>query len=108
MKEHLTRTGGHVKGCEKASVEIQTKVSASMQAKEKIQLTKKRNQEILRSHAIDVSDEDGDEVLEEPEVIIRKKATNKRKHVSASNVRGPLDAMLKTNLGKTKQKTYLI
>nr|GEW67003.1 zinc finger, CCHC-type [Tanacetum cinerariifolium] len=62
---------------------------------------KKRNIEILRSaNTIDLSeDEDADD-----EVQVSGK-NKKRKSVGDSNVRGPLDSILKIDHGKTKQST---
>ncbi|KAI3686686.1 hypothetical protein L1987_80369 [Smallanthus sonchifolius] len=58
LKQHLTHTGGQVKGCPKVTVDIQKRFMASIKEKQKIQLEKKRNMQILSSHSADLSDED--------------------------------------------------
>ncbi|KAI3704066.1 hypothetical protein L1987_74273 [Smallanthus sonchifolius] len=69
LKQHLTHTGGQVKSCMKVTVDIQKRVMESIKEKEKIQLQKKRNMQILSSHS---SDEDDQDDVEE-EVRITKK-----------------------------------
>ncbi|GJZ02137.1 zinc finger, CCHC-type containing protein [Tanacetum coccineum] len=99
LKQYLTHTKGDVASCSKVTTDITKRVLASMHGKEKITKEKKRNIEILRSsNTIYLSeDEDADD-----EVQVSGK---KRKSVGASNVRGPLDSILKINHGKTKQST---
>ncbi|KAI3733163.1 hypothetical protein L1987_64381 [Smallanthus sonchifolius] len=58
LKQHLTHTGGQVKGCMKVTVDIQKRVMESIKEKEKIQLQKKRNMQILSSHSSDEDDQD--------------------------------------------------
>ncbi|KAI3755315.1 hypothetical protein L1987_55111 [Smallanthus sonchifolius] len=84
----------------KVTVDIQKRVMESIKEKEKIQLEKKRNMQILSSHS---SDEDDQDDVEE-EVRITKNVSKKKKFVGTSNTRGPID-MLKSNYDKTKQTT---
>ncbi|PWA94401.1 zinc finger protein [Artemisia annua] len=103
LKRHLTHTKGDVTSCPKVTTEITKRVLASMQEKDKVTNEKKRrNSEILRSSNMrDLSeDEDVDD-----EVQVKRKESKKRKSVGASNVRGPLDSILKNDHGKTNQST---
>ncbi|KAI3682622.1 hypothetical protein L1987_82723 [Smallanthus sonchifolius] len=105
LKQHLTNTGGQVKGCSKVTVDIQKRVMASIKEKEKIKLEKKRNMHILSSHD-DLSDEDEEDQHDLQEVRIKKNVSKKKKFVGASDTRGPIDGKLKTDYGKTKQTTF--
>ncbi|PWA80295.1 proteinase inhibitor, propeptide [Artemisia annua] len=102
LKQHLTHTKGDVTGCPKVTTEITKRVLASMQEKDKVTKEKRRNLEILRSsNMIDLS-EDKDEDVDD-EVHVKRKESKKRKSVGASNVRGPLDSILKSDHEKTNQ-----
>ncbi|KAJ0789561.1 putative transcription factor/ chromatin remodeling BED-type(Zn) family [Helianthus annuus] len=106
LKQHLTHTGGQVTGCTKVTVDIQKRVLASMKEKDKIQLERKRNLQILRSNTVDLSDEDEDEDEDNvQDVSTKKNVSKKKKFVGASNVRGAMDNMFKTDYGKTTQNT---
>ncbi|XP_076927199.1 uncharacterized protein LOC143590669 [Bidens hawaiensis] len=105
LKQHLTHTGGQVRGCTKVTLDIQKRVMESMREKAKVQLEKKRNLEILRSNSIDLADEDEEDQYNEQDVGPKEHVAKKKKFVGASNVRGPMDAMFKTDLGKRKQTT---
>ncbi|GJZ73249.1 zinc finger, CCHC-type containing protein [Tanacetum coccineum] len=104
LKQHLTHTKGDVTGCTSVTTEITKRVLASMQEKEKIAKEKRRTIEILRSdNTIDLSeDEDAGDVVQ---LKGKGNVSKKRKPVGASNVRGPLDSILKVDHGKTKQST---
>ncbi|KAI3505881.1 hypothetical protein L1887_28197 [Cichorium endivia] len=70
---------------------------ASIKEREAKHLEKKRNIEILRSNTVNISDEDEEEEeVDVQEVSKKRNVSKKKKFVSASNVRGPLDTMLKT------------
>ncbi|CAH1448004.1 unnamed protein product [Lactuca virosa] len=98
LKEHLTHTGGNVAACSKVTTEITKKVLESMKEKDKKKKERKRTTEILRSTScIDLS-ENEDEQDDTPQV-------KKRKFVSSSNVRGPIDDVYKSDHGKGKQTT---
>ncbi|PWA51860.1 zinc finger protein [Artemisia annua] len=75
-----------------------------MQEKDKVTDEKKRNSEILRSSSMIDIPEDKDEDVDDV-VQVKRKESKKRKTVGASNVRGPLDSILKTDHGKTNQST---
>ncbi|KAI3508963.1 hypothetical protein L1887_23986 [Cichorium endivia] len=94
LKQHHTHTGGQVSGCPNVTVDIQKRVMASIKEREAKHLEKKRNIEILRSNTVKIIDED--EEVDVQEVSKKRNVSKKKKFVSASNVRGPLDTMLKT------------
>ncbi|KAI3515621.1 hypothetical protein L1887_14522 [Cichorium endivia] len=97
LKQHLTNTGGQVTGCPNVTVDIQKRVMASIKEREAKHLEKKRNIEILRSNTVNTSDEDEEEEeVDVQEVSKKRNVSKKNKFVTASNVRGPLDTMLKT------------
>ncbi|PWA91636.1 zinc finger protein [Artemisia annua] len=104
LKQHLIHTKGDVTGCTKVTTEITKRVLASMQEKEKVTKEKKRNLEILRSsNMIDLSEDEDEDV--DDEVQVKRKESKKRKSVGTSNVRGPLDSILKSDHQKTNQST---
>ena len=104
LKQHLTHTKGDVTGCTKVTTEITKRVLASMHEKEKVTKEKKRNLEILRSaNLIDLSEEEEEDM--DDEVQVKRKESKKRKSVGTSNVRGPLDSILKSDHQKTSQST---
>ncbi|PWA92259.1 zinc finger protein [Artemisia annua] len=104
LKQHLTHTKGDVTGCPKVTTEITKRVLASMQEKDKVTKEKKRNLEILRSsNMIDLSEDEDEDV--DDEVQVKRKESKKRKFVGPSNVRGPLDSILKSDHQKTNQST---
>nr|KAJ0198664.1 hypothetical protein LSAT_V11C600338540 [Lactuca sativa] len=100
LKEHLTHTGGNVATCPNVTTEITKKVLESMKEKDKKKKERQRTIEILRSTScIDLSEND-DEQDDTPQPQVKK-----RKFVSSSNVRGPIDDVYKPDHGKGKQTT---
>jgi len=110
LKEHLTHTGGNVRGCPNVTNDIRKRVLASMNEKDKKKKEKLRKDEILRQFTVepgednDVEEEDEIEIIEGGTTQAGKPPrTLKRK--AASDVRGPLDAMLKPDYNKLIQAT---
>ncbi|KAI3818669.1 hypothetical protein L1987_12484 [Smallanthus sonchifolius] len=97
-KQHLTHTGGQVKGCPKVTVDIQKRVMASIKEKEKIKLEKKRNMQILSSHSTDLSNDDEEDQDDVQEARIKNNVSKKKKFVGASNTRGPMDGAYSVGL----------
>lgn len=82
------------------TTEITKKVLESMKEKDKKKKERQRTIEILRSTScIDLSEND-DEQDDTPQPQVKK-----RKFVSSSNVRGPIDDVYKPDHGKGKQTT---
>ncbi|CAH1415050.1 unnamed protein product [Lactuca virosa] len=78
---------------------------ASMKQKDRINIEKKRNTQILRSSTVDLSDEVEDEEVDVQEVSVKRNVSKKKNFVGSSNVRGPIDTMFPINQEKTKQIT---
>ncbi|OVA16069.1 hypothetical protein BVC80_8599g8 [Macleaya cordata] len=131
LKEHLLQIRGNVTSCPKATIEIMKKFRESMSSKKLKRAMKDRIDSFFEKGDDDDDNDDGggenvgkedDDVVEidhekdgDPPKASGSKsdATNKKKVgggaskklKAASNVRGPLDAMLKTDVDKTKQAT---
>ncbi|KAK9048033.1 hypothetical protein SSX86_033004 [Deinandra increscens subsp. villosa] len=76
-----------------------------MKEKEKTKMEKNRSRQILNSYMVDLDGEDEEEEDEVQEVSVKSKGLKKRKSIGASNVRGPIDSIFKTDYEKTKQTT---
>lgn len=101
LKLHLAHIKGEVTSCPKVTTDIMKRVLASIQEKEMQKKEKQRSAEILKSaNTIDLS-EDEDEEDDGTRVTDGSK---KRKFVHASNVRGPLDSIYKSNHQSTLDK----
>ncbi|KAJ9557986.1 hypothetical protein OSB04_012600 [Centaurea solstitialis] len=113
MKKHLVHKTGQVKGCLNVTPEIQKKVWKILHDKDKKKKESLRNAEILEKYSLG-SDEDEDadddqqkedDVREVVDVEKAKSKAKRKKRKAVSDVRGPLDAMLKPNFEKMKQAT---
>ncbi|CAI9263980.1 unnamed protein product [Lactuca saligna] len=100
LQEHLTHIGGNVAACPNVTTEITKKVLESMKEKDKKKKERQRTIEILRSTSCIDHSENDDEQDDTPQPQVKK-----RKFVSSSNVRGPIDDVYKPDHGKGKQTT---
>ncbi|OVA19676.1 zinc finger protein [Macleaya cordata] len=130
LKEHLLQIRGNVTSCPKATIEIMKKLRESMSSKKLKRAMKDKIDSFFEKGDDDDNDDGGgDNVGEEDDDVVevdhkkdgdppkasgsKSDATSKKKVgggaskklKAASNVRGPLDAMLKTDVDKTKQAT---